>query len=337
MSANVMVLAEHTDGKISDGTYELIGQARELAGALGAPPRWPCSGRPTWPASSAAPTSSCASSTRRWSSTCPRPTSGRCSRYWPSGRRDCSCSRTPPRPGPRCRALGPLGRAPGRLRQRAGGRRWRRRGHGADPGRESAGRGGAARRARHRHPARGRVQPAPGAAAAARPPPRSSMSARPPASPRCGRRCAGWSRPPGGDVDISAADVLVSVGRGIESQDNLETVLELADGTGRPPFGIPAGGGRRMAGEVAPGGPVGPEGQAPGVPGLRHLGSPRAPGGHAALRADHRLQHRPGGADLRRRPLSARPWTCSTWSPSSLTWSGTEPWPSRPPWSRAPR
>jgi electron transfer flavoprotein alpha subunit len=35
MSANVMVLAEHTDGQISDGTYELIGQARELAGALG--------------------------------------------------------------------------------------------------------------------------------------------------------------------------------------------------------------------------------------------------------------------------------------------------------------
>ena len=35
MSTNVMVLAEHTDGKISDGTYELIGQARELAGALG--------------------------------------------------------------------------------------------------------------------------------------------------------------------------------------------------------------------------------------------------------------------------------------------------------------
>ena len=35
MSANVMVLAEHTDGQISEGTYELIGQARQLAGALG--------------------------------------------------------------------------------------------------------------------------------------------------------------------------------------------------------------------------------------------------------------------------------------------------------------
>ena len=38
----------------------------------------------------------------------------------------------------------------------------------------------------------------------------------------------------GGDVDISAADVLVSVGRGIESQENLETVLELAEALGVP-------------------------------------------------------------------------------------------------------
>jgi electron transfer flavoprotein alpha subunit len=38
----------------------------------------------------------------------------------------------------------------------------------------------------------------------------------------------------GGDVDISAADVLVSVGRGIESQENLGTVLELAEALGVP-------------------------------------------------------------------------------------------------------
>ncbi len=30
-----MVLAEHTDGRVSDGTYELIGHARQLASALG--------------------------------------------------------------------------------------------------------------------------------------------------------------------------------------------------------------------------------------------------------------------------------------------------------------
>lgn len=40
--------------------------------------------------------------------------------------------------------------------------------------------------------------------------------------------------PEAGDVDITTADVLVSVGRGIGSQDNLELVQELADALGAP-------------------------------------------------------------------------------------------------------
>ena len=40
--------------------------------------------------------------------------------------------------------------------------------------------------------------------------------------------------PQGGDVDITTADMLVSVGRGIESSDNLEIVQELADALGVP-------------------------------------------------------------------------------------------------------
>ncbi|MFD1659100.1 electron transfer flavoprotein subunit alpha/FixB family protein [Streptomyces caeni] len=40
--------------------------------------------------------------------------------------------------------------------------------------------------------------------------------------------------PQGGDVNITAADVLVSAGRGIESQENLELVQELADALGAP-------------------------------------------------------------------------------------------------------
>jgi electron transfer flavoprotein alpha subunit len=40
--------------------------------------------------------------------------------------------------------------------------------------------------------------------------------------------------PEGGDVDITAADLLVSVGRGIGSQDNLDEVQELADALGAP-------------------------------------------------------------------------------------------------------
>ena len=42
------------------------------------------------------------------------------------------------------------------------------------------------------------------------------------------------TEPPGGDVDITTADLLVSVGRGIESQDNLELVQELGDALGVP-------------------------------------------------------------------------------------------------------
>lgn len=40
--------------------------------------------------------------------------------------------------------------------------------------------------------------------------------------------------PSGGDVDITAADLLVSVGRGIGSKDDLDTVQELADALGAP-------------------------------------------------------------------------------------------------------
>jgi electron transfer flavoprotein alpha subunit len=40
--------------------------------------------------------------------------------------------------------------------------------------------------------------------------------------------------PEAGDVDITAAEILVSVGRGIGSQDNLEEVQELADAMGAP-------------------------------------------------------------------------------------------------------
>ncbi|HET9769653.1 MAG TPA: electron transfer flavoprotein subunit alpha/FixB family protein [Acidimicrobiia bacterium] len=40
--------------------------------------------------------------------------------------------------------------------------------------------------------------------------------------------------PEGGDVDITAADLLVSVGRGIGSQDNMDEVVELAEAMGAP-------------------------------------------------------------------------------------------------------
>jgi electron transfer flavoprotein alpha subunit len=42
------------------------------------------------------------------------------------------------------------------------------------------------------------------------------------------------TEPQAGDVDITTADLLVSVGRGIESQDNLELVAELGEVLGAP-------------------------------------------------------------------------------------------------------
>ncbi|EMA62404.1 electron transfer flavoprotein subunit alpha/FixB family protein [Halorubrum kocurii] len=50
--------------------------------------------------------------------------------------------------------------------------------------------------------------------------------------PESGARVTGFEEVAGGDVDISEADVLVSVGRGIEEEENLAVVEELADALG---------------------------------------------------------------------------------------------------------
>ncbi|MFW5917623.1 MAG: electron transfer flavoprotein subunit alpha/FixB family protein [Halorubrum sp.] len=50
--------------------------------------------------------------------------------------------------------------------------------------------------------------------------------------PESGARVTGFEEVGGGDVDIAEADVLVSVGRGIEEEENLELVEELADALG---------------------------------------------------------------------------------------------------------
>jgi electron transfer flavoprotein alpha subunit len=44
--------------------------------------------------------------------------------------------------------------------------------------------------------------------------------------------CLGVAEPEAGDVDITTQDVLVVVGRGIESEDNIEEAQELADAVG---------------------------------------------------------------------------------------------------------
>ncbi|GAB7091958.1 electron transfer flavoprotein subunit alpha/FixB family protein [Halorubrum luteum] len=50
--------------------------------------------------------------------------------------------------------------------------------------------------------------------------------------PESGARVKGFEEVAGGDVDISEAEVLVSVGRGIEEEENLDVVEELAETIG---------------------------------------------------------------------------------------------------------
>ena len=52
------------------------------------------------------------------------------------------------------------------------------------------------------------------------------------AVPDLGIRFLSLTEPEGGDVDITTEDVLVAIGRGIESEDNIEEAQELADALG---------------------------------------------------------------------------------------------------------
>jgi electron transfer flavoprotein alpha subunit len=89
-----------------------------------------------------------------------------------------------------------------------------------------------------------------------------------------------------GDVDITRHSVLVSVGRGLQEKDNLEMVQELADALGaavscsRPV----------VAGQVAAGRFIGQDGEAQGLPGLRHQRRLPAPGRAQGKPVHHRHQ-----------------------------------------------
>ena len=182
------------------------------------------------------------------------------------------------RPGPRAGALGALGGAAGGLCRRLGFDGRRRGSHCADPRRQGARRGRAARRA-------GIATVLGGAfgagAGGARGRPRSSRSRRRPGLDVLRMSLRRVIEPDAGDVDISCGRDSRLRGSRDRVQDNLEIVEELADALRRAAVGIPTRGGRGMAAQDPPGRPIGPEGEAPGVPGLRHLGSSRAPRGNA--------------------------------------------------------
>ena len=112
-----------------------------------------------------------------------------------------------------------------------------------------------------------------------------------------------WILPEAGDVDITQQDVLVAVGRGIQQKDNVELAEELAAGSGRRGLRLAAGGRPGLAARHAPGGQVGHDRQAQAVSGAGDQRRAGASGRHEGGRPDHRGQHRPEGADFRRRPL----------------------------------
>ncbi len=97
------------------------------------------------------------------------------------------------------------------------------------------------------------------------------------------------------DVDITKAPFLVSIGRGVEDKDEIPRFEALAER-----LGATLSVSRGLDAKRPAGGPVGQDGQAARVPGAGNLRRRSAPGGDAHGGDDHRRQHRPGGADLRR-------------------------------------
>ncbi|MGH3038975.1 MAG: electron transfer flavoprotein subunit alpha/FixB family protein [Gaiellaceae bacterium] len=97
-----------------------------------------------------------------------------------------------------------------------------------------------------------------------------------------------WVEVQAGDVDITTADLLLSVGRGIGDKDNLEQFEGLAEA---------------MGATLSSSRPLVDAGWMPSARQVGQSGSGAAPRRHEDERHDHRRQHRSGGGDLQRRGL----------------------------------
>ena len=101
-----------------------------------------------------------------------------------------------------------------------------------------------------------------------------------------------------GDVDITRAAVLVSIGRGIEEQENVAIAEDLAEALGaavscsRPVVDAKWMDKSRQVGSS------GPDGAAEGLPGLRHQRLVPAPGGTQGQSVHRRHQQESQGPDL---------------------------------------
>jgi electron transfer flavoprotein alpha subunit len=106
------------------------------------------------------------------------------------------------------------------------------------------------------------------------------------------RKVLGVEKPQVADVDITAADVVVAVGRGIGKKENLALVQ--TDHR------------RGVAAKVPPGRPEREDDQGEAVHRLRHQRRDAACGGDEGLRAHHSDQHGPERSDIRVRALWGR-------------------------------
>ena len=88
-------------------------------------------------------------------------------------------------------------------------------------------------------------------------------------------------------VDLTTAEIIVSVGRGIKEKENIPVVEELAEGAGRRAGRIAPDLRRGLAADGAPGGKLRPDGGAQGVHGRRNFRRDPAPGGNER-RENHR-------------------------------------------------
>ena len=114
-------------------------------------------------------------------------------------------------------------------------------------------------------------------------------------------------------VDLTAAEIIVSVGRGIKEKENIPVVEELAQGAGRGTGGLASDLRRGLAADGAAGGQLRPDRGAEDVHGGRDFRRDPAPGGDEG-REDHRRdQQGCERADFRGRRLRHRRAICSRW------------------------
>ena len=106
-----------------------------------------------------------------------------------------------------------------------------------------------------------------------------------------------------GDVDITKAEFLLSIGRGIEDKDNVPRFEQLAEKFGAILERLPAAGRRGLDAERSPGRAVRQDREAAGLPRARHLRSRPAPRRYENRGDDHRGQQRPRGPHLWRSAL----------------------------------